>query len=218
MTVDEQDGYAEQQLRERGGHHALHARKRGRFGPAEHGTHGQVEEGHGEGERDDELASLLVYGALCRPLRVHESRRLGREVRPVRVRALRMGSARRGTVARLPDGGLHRAHGGSRPVIFELHRVLEQVDVGGGDAGNARRSPLDPGRTGSAGHARDIEGLAHGTALRSAILGICSGLCHRQGLPSSRVRGSDHMNFLKSRMTSSVTSVSPAWMRSTTQV
>ncbi len=46
-AVDEEDGGAQDELRHGGSHHVVHAVQARHLGPAQHGTHGNVEEGHG---------------------------------------------------------------------------------------------------------------------------------------------------------------------------
>ena len=183
VAVDQQDGNAEQKLRERGGHHVVHAIQARHLRPAKHGAHGHVEERHAEGEGHHQLAEPLVCG-------------LARELAGSRGRGARTAASGRVAAQRpVPGvlyGGHHRGGRGVRAVKVQLHRVLEQVDVGLGDAWHVGGRPLHARRARRAGHSLDVKGLSQ--------------------------QGSPHMNFLKRPMTSSTTSVSPAWTRSTTQV
>ena len=151
-AVDKEHAGGEKELRHRGGHHALHAGKAGNLRPAKHGTHGQVEEGHAKDDGPDELLLLGIYrllGALP-----------GVDERAARGSASSLLS-RRGAVACLLDGGDHSLRRLGVAVVVELHRVLEQVDVGLCHPRHAGCGLANPCRAGRTGHARDVERLLH---------------------------------------------------------
>ena len=150
VAVDQQDGNAEQKLRQRRGHHVVHAVQARHLRPAKHGTHGHVEERHAEGERHHQLAELLVRG-------------LASELAGSRGRGSRAATAGRVAaqrpVAGVLYGGHHRGGRGVRAVKVQLHRVLEQVDAGLGDARHAAGRLLHASRARRAGHALYVKGL-----------------------------------------------------------
>ena len=205
-AVREEHGYREQKLDEAEHHSVGVAGEHGWLGPAEHGAHRHVEQGHREEQAHGQLAP--AGGEVGRGPGAQVVLAGGRgKGCALLARALRRGGAlgarraRTCAVAGAVDGLDHGRDRLGAPVVDELHRVLEQVDVGLGHALDRAGGLAHARRAGGAGHALYVERLA-----RRRVL-------HR--VPPS---GRAYMNFLKRDMTSSVTWVSPSWMRSTTQV
>ena len=167
LEVHRDNGNEQQELRECERDHVLVAQKARGKRPAEHMSHGKIEQRNGEHERDDQATAhgrlgfgrLLVRG-LSRGLRRGNAALRGG------LRALARHGARLSAVACLVNGGTNgRIHLGNRiwriVGIGNLHAIFQQVHGDFGHAIDRCRGFLDARLACRACHSRYIERLLH---------------------------------------------------------
>ena len=120
-SVHKEHERRKKELRHRACHHPFHASKARNLRPAEHGAHCDIEERHAEHKRPDELLLLRGNRLVCRDLGIDEGSCL--------LGCVCTG-ARGSAVACLVDSGNDRIERLRLSVVDELHRILQQVDLG----------------------------------------------------------------------------------------